>query len=122
MLNKNGQSLITFIIILPVILIMLGIVIELGLINYHKTKIISVTKTIIANSIEDAKKDDIILLYDKNDIKVDDLVVDSSSGVRIRFITKIDSFLGDIIGKENYVVNIDIKGNKENNKVYYEKG
>ena len=122
MINNKGQSLVTFIMILPLILIVFGIVIELGMISYHKIRITSVTKSIIANSIEDTKKNDIIMLYDKNDIKVDSIDIDTTSGVQINLVSSIDSFIGDIIGKDSYQIKVNIKGYKKDNKIYYEKG
>lgn len=122
MINNKGQSLVTFIIVLPLILVIFGMLIELSLISYHKTKIISVTKSIIANSIEDAQKDDIIMLYDKNDIKVDDIDVDTTSGLEIKLVSSIESFIGNIIGNDSYQIEVNIKGYQKDNKIYYEKG
>lgn len=116
-MNNKGQSLVAFIIVLPLILFILGVVIELGYIGYEKNRIMSVTKSIIANAIEEDKKNDIIILYDKNDIKVDDLKVNFDKGVLITGKVKVTG----ILGKE-HEININILGYKKNNKMYYEKG
>ena len=122
MLNKKGQSLVTFIIIMPLVLILLGMIIELSLITYYKARTISITKSIIANCIEDGQKNDIIMLYDKNDINVKDIDVNTTKGLEIKLVSSIDSFLGSVIGTDSYKLEINIKGYQKDNKIYYEKG
>lgn len=122
MLNNKGQSLVMFIIVLPLLLIILGTTIEYSLLTYNKNKIASVTKTIIANCIDRCEKDDIILLYNKNDIKVDNVAIDVSDGLQINLKTSVNSYFGNIIGKESYDINIKIKGYLKKEKIYYEKG
>jgi len=51
-MNKHGQTLVTFVILLPVIFLLIGYIIEISIIGYHKSKINSVTKSIIANCID----------------------------------------------------------------------
>ena len=121
-MNKKGQSLITFVIILPIIILLFGMIIELSLITYHKRKIISVTKTIIANCIEEDKKNDIMELYDRNGIKVQDLEIDYTNGLHLMLTSNVESFLGEIIGQDEYEIKVDLRGYQENNKIYYEKG
>jgi len=121
-MNKHGQTLVTFVILLPVIFLLIGYIIEISIIGYHKSKINSVTKSIIANCIDECEKDDIILLYDKNDIKIDNVNIYKASGLRVSFTSKVDSFLGSIIGKDSYNIKFDIKEYHENNKIKYEKG
>ena len=120
-MKNNGQALITFIIFLPIIIIILGSVIEVSIINYSKHKLISLTKSIIASTIESKNKNDIILLYNKNNIDTDfDIIYDD--GIEIIFNYEINSFLGKIINKDYYNIYIDIKGKKYNNQIIYEKG
>lgn len=122
MINKKGQALVCFVIILPIILILFGYLIEVVIISYNKSKIVSVTKSIIANCIDDCEKNDIIILYKDNNIILEDIDVDRTLGLRIKLKTTVESNLGSIIGKDNYILEVDIKGIKENNKIKYEKG
>ena len=72
--------------------------------------------------VENTIKDDIILLYNKNDIKVDNVAIDVSDGLQINLKTSANSYFGNIIGKESYDINIKIKGYLKKEKIYYEKG
>lgn len=121
-MNKKGGVLVTFIILIPILILLIGYVIELSTIGYQKKKITSVTKSIIANCIDECKKDDIIILYDKNSIYVENITIENGSYLRIKLDSKISSFMGNIIGKDEYIISIDIKGYKENNQIKYEKG
>ena len=82
-MNKKGQSLVLFIIILPIILFLFGLLIERVYLTYQKQKLYSITKTIIALSIERNEKNDIINLYKDNNIVLENIEIDGSSGLKI---------------------------------------
>lgn len=121
-MNKRGQMLVTFIIIVPVLLILLGVAIELSYVSYNKKRVNSITKCIILNCIDSTEKNDIIELYDKNNIEYDTLDIDYNDGITINLTSKLDSLLGNIIGKKEYLLKISIHGYKDGQKLKYEKG
>ena len=120
-MNKHGQVLVTFVIMIPIIILLISSLIELSVIVYNKTHLISVTKTIIASCIENPDKNDIINLYNKNGID-DEINVIIKDGIEVSFNHQIDSFLGRMIGKDKYDIKINIIGKKEGNKIVYTKG
>lgn len=128
-MNNKGQSLVTFIIILPILLIICGMALEFSNIAYQKHHLTSVTKTIISStilsdkSIDNDLKNDIIKLYNDNNIKVDDLFVEYNNHLKIDVVTHMDSFLGKIINKEYYEIKVSLIGElNDNNKVIFKKG
>ena len=120
-MNKKGQTLVLFVIFLPVIIILCSILIDESLIYYNKVKLSSLTRTIIKNNIDTQDKNDIIKLYRDNNIE-DEIIVKITDGINVKFETQIDSFLGNIINKDKYVIKINIKGYKEDNKIKFKKG
>ena len=120
-MNKRGQVLVSFVIMIPLILLLISILIELSVISYNKIHLTSLTKTIIASCIENPDKNDIINLYNKNGID-DEIDINLDSGIEIVFNHKIDSFLGKIIDKDDYDIKIDIVGKKDGDKIVYTKG
>ena len=122
MTNNKGQSLVLFVIVMPIILILFGYMIEIAFMGYSKQKIVSVTKSIIANCIDDCQKDDIILLYNDNNIKLEAISISRVKGLSINADVEVDSFIGKIIGKDNYILNINLLGYKDNKKLNFEKG
>jgi hypothetical protein len=99
----------------------MGVVIELGMISYNKIRLNSLTKSIIASCIENPEKNDIINLYNKNGIE-SDFEISTDDGLEISFTYHIDSFLGNLIGKDDYQIKVDIIGKKNDGKITYSKG
>ena len=115
-MNKHGQVLVTFVIMIPLILILISVLIELSVISYNKHHLYSLSKTIIASCIDNPNKNDIINLYNKNGIK-DEIGVSLEDGIEVSFNHKIDGFL-----KKKYDIKIDIVGKKVGDKIIYTKG
>ncbi len=121
-MNRKGQSLVLFIIILPVILVLFSVLIETVYISYQKQKLYSVTKTIIASSLERNDKNDIINLYKDNDIALESIDISSDLGVSIKAKKKVNSLMGKIINKESYIIYVDITGFKKDGRIVYQRG
>lgn len=117
-MNKKGQSLVIFIIILPIILLLFGLLIERVYLTYQKQKLYSVTKTIIAFSIERNDKNDIINLYKDNNIVLENIEIEDDNGLKIIASEKVPS----IIKKEDYIIEVNIKGVKKEDKIIYQRG
>lgn len=115
-MNKHGQVLVTFVIMIPLILLLISVLIELSLISYNKHHLYSLTKTIIASCIDNPNKNDIINLYNKNGID-DEIDVNLSDGIEVSFNHKIEGFF-----KKEYDIKIDIVGKKSGDKIIYTKG
>ncbi len=128
-MNNKGQSLTLFIIIVPLLVLLCGVVIELANLAYNKHRVLSVTKTIINNillsdkKLDENQKDDIIKMYNDNDIVVDDLFIENNgTELKITGTYKTDSILGRLIKKDYYIIEKNIKGVLENDKVTFIKG
>lgn len=120
-MNNHGQSLVVFILLLPLILLAVGVIIEESIIYYNKYRLTSITKTILSSTIETNDKNDIINLYNKNGV-YEDFDISFDNGTEVKFTSKVNSFLGKIISKDYYEIDIDIKATKENNQIKFEKG
>lgn len=120
-MNKKGQTLILFVILIPVLLGLCALVIDVGSIVLANTKLREVTKTIISDVAEDANEDEIRNLYLKNGIPVENLEVDiQNDKIRIQNEYEIDSIFGSIIGFDTYRVRVDITGAKVNDHILFE--
>lgn len=121
-MNKKGQSLVLFVILLPIMLIILSGIIELSIVGYEKISLESVTKTILKNSIDSNSKDDIIELYRINGVEYDDLIINYDNGLTIEINKTVDSFMGKIINKSNYKISVKLSALKENDEIVVKKG
>ena len=121
-LNNKGQTLIMFVILIPVMLILMALVIDIAYVYREDAKLESTTKSIIKNLYN--KKEDsniesmVIELYKKNDIDTSNVKVNSNNEfLEIENNYNIDSIFGKIIGLKKYEVKVSFKGYYENNKI-----
>lgn len=120
-MNNKGQSLVVFIISIPIFIILVAFIVDGFIISYEKAHLSSLTKTIIKNNID--KKDANIIkdTFIKNDIK-DNINVITDDNLHIYFNHQVPSFFGKVIGKNNYKISINLIGTNKNGKTVIEKG
>lgn len=121
-LNNKGQTLIMFILLIPLILVIMALVIDTSFVYKEKIKFQSVTKTIMKTTYENKDatdfNDKIINLYKKNGIDINNMVIKVNSGnVFIKNQAKVKSIFGNIIGIKNYEVKFSYKIYKENESI-----
>lgn len=120
-MNKRGQTLILFVILIPILLGLCALVIDVGLIVSKSTHLKEVSKTIIEEVMPEASIEEIEDLFIKNDIPVSQLEVQiEDEKIRIQNEYEIDSIFGSIIGIHSYKISIDITGVRENEDVIFE--
>ena len=69
-MNKKGQTLILFVILIPILLGLLAFVVDVGFIVSKTVQLKEVTKMILENTYEDASLEEIKDLFLENDIPV----------------------------------------------------
>ena len=121
-MNKHGQTLILFIILIPIVLILCAIVVDIGVVISKKAEIKEVVKIVIKDVLDGEDK---ILkaekLLIKNNININDVeIINIDNGLNIKIDTKVDSIFGSIIGFKNYDIKMNISGYKNNDKIVFE--
>lgn len=121
-LNNKGQTLIMFILLIPLILVIMALVVDTSFVFKEKIKFQSVTKTIMKTTYENKDatdfNDKIINLYKKNGIDTNNMVIKvNSDSVVIKNQVKVKSVFGNIIGIKNYEVKFSYKIYKENESI-----
>ena len=121
-LNNHGQTLIIFVILLPILLALMAFVVDISYMYNEKFHLENTTKMIIKNNyknrldngIENKIKD----LYKKNDIKINNLKIESTTNyLKIKNNYNIDSIFGKIVGLKKYKIKTNLKGYEEDNKI-----
>lgn len=111
-LNNNGQILIMFVLILPVLVLLIGVVLNKSVLTYEKNKLDNINNLVIEEYIDEETiytgevidyilKNDNSIVIDKIDIKDD--------YVSIKMTKNINSFFAGIIGEEHFTVVSEIK-------------
>ena len=117
-MNNKGQSLVIFIIIIPVIFIVFSFLYDYAYIINSQNKYENVTRTILNSTLEEAK---IVDLYKQNGYKVDDFKYKKENDkVYIQNSYKIKSVFGNIVNLKNYTVSINYVVINSNNGIIIE--
>lgn len=108
-MNKKGQTLILFIIIIPIFIILLAFVVDTGFILKENTKLNNTTKTILKTTYQNKNNydyyDKVKNLYQKNNIEPTTIKINQNNNqVTITITTEKNSFFGKIIGIKTYQI------------------
>ena len=121
-MNKRGQTLIIFVMLIPIILTMAALVIDVGLLYYKKSEYIG----LVEDSIKEYFKDEDILSAKKtltlNGVSLDDAEISvSDNEITITIDTKVDSIFGKVIRINEYEIKVSRVGTKERDRVIIKK-
>lgn len=120
-MNKKGQTLILFVIMIPIVLGLCALVVDVGVLVSKNVQLEEISKTIIEDVWDSANAEEIKDIFVENDIPVDqlDVSIDTSS-IHIKNSYEVDSIFGSIIGIDNYEVSVDITGTFQDGKIVFE--
>lgn len=121
-MNKRGQTLIIFVMLIPIILTMAALVIDVGLLYYKKNEYVG----IVEESIKEYFKDNNILTAKKtlalNGVSLDDTEINvADNEITITLDTKVDSIFGKVIRINEYEIKVSRVGTKERDRVIIKK-
>lgn len=121
-MNKRGQTLIIFVMLIPIILTMAALVIDVGLLYYKKNEYVG----IVEESIKEYFKDEDILSAKKtltlNGVSLDDTEINvSDNEITITLDTKVDSIFGKVIRINDYEIKVSRVGTKDKERVIINK-
>lgn len=125
-MNRNGQTLVAFVIIVPIFILLMAFVVDTGFILKEYTKLNSLSRTILKTNYQTRNESDyvekIVTLYKKNNIPIENLkVIVKDKEVEIINFYKIDSIFGKIIGIKNYDIKLEIVAYESEGKIIIEK-
>ena len=117
-MNNRGQTLVVFIIFIPVIILLMAFIVDTSLMYIAKSKLNDLSKTIIKEiyDIED-KNNKVEELLKVNEINYNNYDVEiNDNKVILSIEEEIDSVFGRMIGNESYTIKSEVTGYKENDK------
>lgn len=119
-MNKKGQTLIIFVILIPIIMAIFALVIDIGLMTYENVKLKNTTKTILKEGLKnnDLNENYLKKMLLKNGINCDNLkIYDDDNKFTIYNQYFISSMFGKILGIKEYEVNVKAEVTKETNSI-----
>ena len=119
-MNSKGQTLVIFIIILPVIILGVSYLVDTGLMYIGRSKLISTCKVIIDKYYDEEISDSKVEEYLKNnEIRYTNYKVSKDNNLSIEVESKIDSIFGNVVGIKEYEISVKVTGYKENDKIKF---
>lgn len=119
-MNNKGQSLVVFVILLPVFLIIVAFSVDLGYIAIEKNKLNDINKSAIKYLVKDNKdRESIRKIINRNDKHIEIMQFTLN---RIVLTKEINSIFGGIVNLDTYTITSDLVGKMDNNKLIIEKG
>jgi len=114
-MNNKGQVLIIFVILLPIFLMILALVIDIGLLSIEKRKINNNTYDAVEYYLENKDKEKTIKLLEDNLSDIDIRINENDSYVEITIIKDYKSLYTIIFN--NQEIRITYKGIKETKEI-----
>ena len=122
-MNNKGQTLVIFIIILPILLMIFTLIVDLGFLYIEKRNIdnnvYDSVEYYLDNITDENIENKINKLLNKNIKDIDDIIINETDEYIEIKVSKIRKSLFSIITKDNQI-NITYKGIKESKKIIKE--
>jgi len=127
MMNNKGQTLVIFVVILPMLILLIAFIIDVSLMYSENNKLNNINKLVInygldnleENGIEN-KLEELVILNDK---KIEKINIKIEKNKIISKLKKEEkSIFGNIIGLKKYKINSKYSGELNNGKKVIKKG
>ena len=119
-MNNKGQTLVIFVILIPLFVLILALVIDTSIMFYHKNRLNSINKTVVNYSMNhiEANRDKILQYIKKNDedIKVEVLDMNEKT-ITLKLSKEIHSLFGNVVKIKSYTIRSGYKGTIETKKI-----
>ncbi len=108
-MNKKGQTLIAFVLFIPVVFLFLALAIDTGLIIKEKTRVNSTLRTILKTTYKEYEnkdyQDKVKTILEKNNIQTKDVIITTEDNkISITAQMEIESIFGKMIGLKTYQI------------------
>ena len=127
-LDNKGQSLVIFIVFIPLIIIMGTFIVDLGFAKYNEMKLNNINKMVIKYGLKHIDEDPYTSMVDliyKNDSDIDNYTVTINPDekiIKVSIDKATKGFFGTIIKKDIYVEKSTYIGKIIEDKIIIEKG
>lgn len=125
-LNNNGQTLVLFILLMPILLMLVALVIEIGLISVEKRKTDNIVKDVIEYGLKNKDKEDVESkmnqLINSNIDNINYIDINMGEEVVIEGQVTFSNIFGNLFKKRINNYNFKYKGYLENEKIKIVRG
>lgn len=119
-LNNKGQTLVLFIIFIPIFLMIFAMIVDLSTLTIEKHELESATiialKYGLNHKEENDKENKMIEVFNLNTKDAQMKIQENNDVINIKSEKKVKTIFSKIIGKDLVKLEINIEGNKKDNK------
>ncbi len=117
-MDKKGQTLIIFVILIPIIITMIALVVDIGLMTYEFQRARGIIDDSIREYFTSYDTNEINKMLELNDIPTMNLKVNGNmEEMEVELNYKIDAIFGKIINFSEYEISLHRIGKKKSEKV-----
>ncbi len=117
-MNNKGQTLILFVLLLPLLLLLMAFVIDTGMILKEKTKLDSTLRTVLKTTYKDKEEENyeerLTKLLEENEIPCTNMELERKENkIRLQITYEKESIFGKIIGLNTYKIKSTMSINQD---------
>lgn len=117
-MNNKGQTLILFVLLLPLLLLLMAFVIDTGMILKEKTKLDSTLRTVLKTTYKEKEEENyeerLTKLLEENEIPCNNMELElKENKIRLQITYEKESIFGKIIGLNTYKIKSTMSINQD---------
>lgn len=121
-MNSKGQTLIVFVILIPIFILISALVVDTGLMTFEKEKYRGIIENGIKEYFNTGNIDETKKIFSLNDISKEEYAITiQEKEIEVSLNTSVESIFGKIINIEKYEIKINYVGTKEGERVIINK-
>ena len=121
-MNNKGQTLIIFVILIPILILVAALVVDTGLMTFEKERYRGIIENGIEEYFDTGNVEETEKIFSLNDIpKEEYTIIVQENQIEVSLNTTIEAIFGKIINIEEYEIKMNYVGTKEGERVIINK-
>lgn len=121
-MNNKGQTLIIFVILIPILILVAALVVDIGLMTFEKERYRGIIENGIEEYFDTGNVEETEKIFSLNDIpKEEYTIIIQENQIEVSLNTSIEAIFGKIINIEEYEIKMNYVGTKEGERVIINK-
>ena len=121
-MNNKGQTLIIFVILIPILILVAALVVDTGLMTFEKERYRGIIENGIEEYFDTGNVEETEKIFSLNDIaKEEYTIIIQENQIEVSLNTSIEAIFGKIINLQEYEIKMNYIGTKEGERVIINK-
>ena len=121
-MNNKGQTLIIFVILIPILILVAALVVDTGLMAFEKERYRGIIENGIEEYFDTGNVEETKKIFSLNDIaKEEYTIIIQENQIEVSLNTSIEAIFGKIINLQEYEIKMNYVGTKEGERVIINK-